>query len=221
MFLAYHAGMSFFMFETFAVFGVSTILSLSPFLSGGTILVRKTLSLENRNPNPWVNEVFSDNIVLTLRYLNGDVRQGEAIDFKKVKETFETTFTLKPGATFAFQNDVSKEFEGKVAKSTNATFNYTQGFRSSGFLTGDGVCHLASFVNQTAREAGLEVVAPTNHNFAKIPDVPHEFGTAIYYMPGSVTNNARQNLYITNNLDKEIAFRFEVTHNNIILTIFR
>lgn len=211
------------MFEIIASIFASGVLALSP-LPTGDVLVEKSLNLDNRQPDPWVNEVFADNIVLTLRYLasQGDTLQGRPAnerDFKKIRESFEISFTLQPGETFAFQGDVLPEFKDKVIKTTNGKFNYEQGFRSSGYLMGDGVCHLASFINQAAREAGFEVVAPVNHNFAHIEDIPREFGTSIYYMPGNHNLNAQQNLYVTNTLGGEVTFTFEVEQDKIDLKI--
>lgn len=181
---------------------------------------KSDLSLANRYATTFVNEVFSDNIVLTLHYLKGDVpKVNGAIDWNKAREPFEVSFTLKPGETFAFQKDVLPQFSGKVGKTTNATFSYDQGFRSSGFLMGDGVCHLASFMNKAASEAGLLVVAPARHDFAQIPDIGREFGTSIFYMPGNTSGNAQQNLYITNASDSDVIFKFQVTKENIQLII--
>lgn len=206
--------------KTIAISGVllaSTMASPPP---GEHVLAKKDFSLENRYPNAWVNEVFSDNIALTIRYMdNPSFERPSDSDFKKVREPFETSFVLKPGETFAYQEDVLPEFEGKVAKTTNAHFNFEQGFRSSGYLTGDGVCHLASFINMAAREAGLEVVAPTSHDFAVIPDIPREYGTSIFYSSVNEAGNVTQNLYITNNLDKEVTFTFTVEKDLVKLQI--
>ena len=211
------------MFEAIISLFATSVIALSPLPAGG-VLAEKSFNLTNRQPDSWVNEVFADNIVLTLRYLasQGDPLQGRPANeqnFKKVRESFETSFTLKPGETFAFQDAALPQFDGKVVKTTNGRFNYDQGYRSSGWLMGDGVCHLASFINQTAREAGLEVVAPARHDFAAIADIPREFGTSIYHMPGHSSANAQQNLYVTNNLNKDIAFMFKVNSDKITLTI--
>lgn len=216
--------MSFFMFETIAIFLLSGFLFISPVqgqpIQGEPVLLaQKDFSLTNRYPDPWVNEVFADNIVLTLHYLKSDLKQGETINWRTIREPFEVKFSLKPGEVFAFHNDALPEFEGKVVKTTQATFNWQQGFRSDGWLVGDGVCQLASFINLTATEAGLTVLALANHNFAPIPDIPREFGTSIFYLPGSTVANAGQNLYITNNQNKEVTFTFSVTPEKITLKI--
>lgn len=209
------------MLETITAILLSSLVFVSPLQSGNSVLAQKSLSLTNRHPDPWVNKVFADNIVLNLHYLKGNVISPpiSQAGWEKVREPFEVTFTLNPGETFAFQEDVLPEFKGKVVKTTKATFNWQQGFRGSGWLIGDGVCHLASFINWTAKEAGLEVVAPINHNFASIPDVPREFGTSIFYLPGNTSGNARQNLYITNNFEKEVTFNFAISQGKVIFTI--
>lgn len=210
------------MFDLITIFALSGALLISP-LGEGELLAQNSLNLINRQPDPWVNEVFVDNIVLNLRYMNGPnlKRPTNEQDWKKVREPFEVSFKLAPGETFAFQSDVLPEFKGNVVKTTNTKFNWGQGFRSSGWLVGDGVCHLASFINMTARNAGLTVIAPTNHNFAVIPDIPREFGTSIFYMPGNSYGNAMQNLYVINNKEKDITFMFEVTQDKVALTIIK
>lgn len=213
------------MLETLAILAFSSFLALSPFSTpisnGRQVLAEKSFSLTNRYPNPWVNEVFVDNMALTLHHLKSEVVKPptDQEGWKKIKEPFEVSFCLKPGETFAFQDDIYPEFKNKVIKTTRANFNSQQGFRSSGWLVGDGVCQLASFINWTAREAGLEVLAPTNHDFAPIPDVPKEFGTSIFYQPGATLDNAQQNLYVTNNKDKEITFNLALTQDKLTLAI--
>lgn len=220
------------MFTTLFPFILASFLAFSPLplslpanllaqadKTSGQVLTKNILSLTNRQSDPWVNEVFADNIVLTLRYLKGDVNEKTNHDWEKIREPFEVSFSLKPDETFAFHNDALPEFKGKVVKTTSATFNWQQGFRGDGWLIGDGVCHLASFINEVAQEAGLTVLTLTNHNFASIPDVPREFGTSIFYMPGNTSGNARQNLYITNNQDREVTFTFEVSQEKVIFTI--
>lgn len=206
------------MFDFIAALGL--LVFISPLPVDGNVLAQSSLSLTNRQPDPWVNEVFSDNIVLTLRHL--DRKDGaQHNNWHEVRKPFETSFALKPGEVFAFQENTLPEFKGKVVKTTSSTFNWEQGFRSSGWLMGDGVCHLASFINMTAQEAGLTVVAPTKHDFAEIPDVPREFGTSIFYMPGNASGNARQNLYIVNSLDYEVTLSFTVEEDNVNLKIAR
>ena len=70
-----------------------------------------------------------------------------------------------------------------------------------------------------AKEAGLEANAPTNHNFAKINEVPKEYGVSIYSLPGSSGVGSKQNLYIKNNLDKTIAFVFNYDGTNLSIKV--
>lgn len=63
--------------------------------------------------------------------------------------------------------------------------------------------------------------APTNHDFAKIPDIAKQYGVSIFYRPGSFYSNARQNLYITNNLQKPVTFRFEYINNKVVVEIIQ
>lgn len=187
-------------------------------LPGFTPLAHVEYSLQDRYTNSFVNDVFADNILLTMAYMRGVAQDGKDIDWTAVKAPFNYQFTLKPGETFAFHDRVLKEYDGKIKLTTNAHFNSVQGFRSDGYLIGDGVCHLASFMNVAARDAHLRVFAPTNHDFAKIADVPKEMGVSIYYDPTSVGSSAQQNLYITNDKDYDVTFNFIYREN--ILHIF-
>lgn len=178
-----------------------------------------TYSLSDRYSNSYVSNVFSDNILLTLAYMRGIAKNGQAVDWNKVKGDFTYTMVLQHGQTFAFHDQVLSEYKGKIAETTNAHFDSTQGFESDGWLVGDGVCHLASFMNVAALKANLGVVAPTPHDFAVIPDVPKRYGVAIYYMPGESGSSSLQNLYITNTFDKSVAFVFTHKGSNLSIRI--
>lgn len=138
------------------------------------VLASHSLSLTNRFAVSSVNEVFKYNILHTVE------RTG-------------SEFVLKPGEQFAFH--------GKASKTTNSDFTSAQGFKSDGFLVGDGVCHLASLMYLTALKAGLDTRAPVRHDFAKIPDIDREYGVSIH-------SGTPQNLYITNNRPYTIKFKF-------------
>lgn len=181
------------------------------------VLATKEYSLSDRYSNSYVNNVFSDNILLTLAYMRGAVKEGQSVDWNKVKGDFTYSMTLKPGEAFAFHDSILPQYKNSVGITTNAHFNSTEGFESDGWLVGDGVCHLASFINVVAREAKLQVESPTPHDFAAIPDVPREFGVAIYYMPGESGSSSLQNLYITNNFNVPVVFTF--THKGDKLDI--
>jgi len=183
-----------------------------------TLAVRE-FSLENRYRNSFVNEVFKDNILLTVDYLTGAKIDPKKIDWTRYDEPFDHKVILNPGETFAFHDDVLPNYEGKVNKTSNAHFNSVEGFRFSGNLVGDGVCHLASLLYWAAKDAGLNAVAPTRHDFANIPEVPKEFGVSIYAYPGKQTKDQVQNLYITNNKEQKIAFEFIYDGENLKIQV--
>jgi hypothetical protein len=172
------------------------------------VLDTHSFSLKNRYNVGFVNDVFRDNILLTLAYMNGSVQDKTQISWDKINSPFSSEFSLEPGQGFAFHDQILPEYNKNVVKTTNAHFNYHDGFKSDGYLMGDGVCHLASFIYLVAKDSGLTAVSPTDHDFAKIPDVPKEYGVSIYDLPGAFETSARQNLYITNNLDKPVSFKF-------------
>jgi len=170
------------------------------------VLASREYSLTNRYENQFVNNVFADNILLTLAYMSGKVQKGISVDWEEVEQPTQTRFILNPGSVFAFHDQVDSAYIGKVTQTTDAHFIFAEGFKSDGHLVGDGVCHLASFFNVVARDAGLRVDAPVRHDFATIPDVPREFGTSIFYYPGKEDIGRKQNLYITNTKDKPVSF---------------
>lgn len=183
------------------------------------VIAHRTLSLENRYPNPAVNTVFKDNILLTTAYMNTKVKEAKDIEWDKVTTPFTYEFTLEPNKTFAFHSDVLPEYKEKIAKTTNAHFNAQEGFKFSGKLYGDGVCHLASIIYWVAKDAKLDAVAPTNHDFRAITDIPREYGVSIYSDPDVKGINARQNLYITNNKQEPLTFRFIYKDNALQVII--
>lgn len=159
------------------------------------------ISLEQRYPVKSVNEVMKYNILHTLD------RMGE------------TKFTLERGRTFAFHDDILPEYKDTLVKTTNAHFNAAEGFKTDGYLYGDGVCHLASLIYWVAKDAGLEVLAPVNHDFMPIPQISREYGVSIYSNPYSKGANSRQNLYITNNKNNPVEFKFEYKDDNLKLSV--
>ncbi len=159
------------------------------------------ISLENRYPVKSVNEVFKYNILHTLDLMG------------------ESGFILKPDETFAFHDDVLPKYKDKVVKTTNAHFNGQEGFKTDGYLFGDGVCHLASLIYWVAKDAGLDSYAPVNHDFMPIPEIAREYGVSIYSNPYSKGANSKQNLYITNNKEKAVTFKFEYKDDKLKLEI--
>ncbi len=195
--------------------GMFTAVSMS---QPPSVLGSQAFSLEKRYANTFVNDVFKDNILLTLAYMRGMTITNNP-NWNIVEQPFTYSFTLKPGEVFAFHEDILPEFAGKIVKTTNAHFGASEGFKSDGYLVADGVCHLASLIHEAAFKAGLQVVSPTNHDFAVIPEIPREFGTAIYFMPGQTNNNALQNLYVKNNKDKPIDIVFDYHNNELTVNV--
>lgn len=182
-------------------------------------IASKTYSMENRYNVASVNQVFKDNILLTLKYMDGSIKSKEGISWSEVEKPFHTQFTLNKSEGFAFHDQVLPEYKNSVVKTTNAHFNSTDGFISDGWLVGDGVCHLASFMHVVALEAGLTSVSLASHDFAKINEVSREYGVSIKYMPGEFSNSSRQNLYIVNTLDKPVTFVFDYDGVNLSVSV--
>lgn len=184
-----------------------------------TELASRSFSMEKRYDNKFVSDVFRDNILLTLHYMNGNVTSKKDISWENVQKPFKVEFTLNPGEGFAFQDQILPEYKDKIVKTTNAHFNFDDGFKTDGLLYGDGVCHLASFIYWVAKDAGLEAIHFANHDFAKINEVPREYGVSIRYSPGNFANSARQNLYIINNFDKPVTFVFDYDGVNLKVSV--
>lgn len=183
------------------------------------ILAYREMSLENRQADRFVNDVFKKNILLNIAYLEGRVSKASDIKWEEIEKPFQYEFKLEPNKTFAFHSDVKEVYKNSLIKTTNAHFNGAEGFKTDGYLFGDGVCHLASLINWAAKDAGLSVEAPTNHNFANIPDVPEEYGVSIYSNPAAKGSNIRQNLYITNNKNKIISFKFQYQDGKLKVSV--
>src|SRR5581483_11820012 len=183
------------------------------------VLAAHEFSLEKRYSNSYVNDVFKDNILLTLAYTEGEKVNPENPDWTKLEKPFLFKLSLKPGETFAFHNDVLPAYEGKITKTTNSDFSSDEGFKGDGYLVGDGVCHLASLMYWVAKDAGLDAVAPTRHDFAPVPEVPREFGTAIYFFGGKSQTNELQNLYVRNNQNKDISFLFDYNGTDLKISV--
>lgn len=177
------------------------------------VLASRSISLEKRWNNKFVNDVFKDNILLNLAYLQGTVASKNEVNWDNVKKAQSYEFTLEPGKTFSFHEDVLPQYKNTLTRTTNAHFNSYEGFKSDGYLVGDGVCHLASILYWVARDAQLDTYAPVNHNFAVIAQVPKEYGVAIY------SSNQQQNLYITNNKTHVITFKMDYDGENLTVNV--
>ncbi len=183
------------------------------------LLASRSYSLEDRYADKWVSDIFKDNILLAVAYLRG-YEKTQDVNWAAVEKPFHYEFTLKPGETFAFHDDILPEFKNSVIKTTGSHFNWSEGYKSDGWLVGDGVCHLASFINWVARDAGLEVVSPTRHDFAVIPDVPRGYGVSIYANPMTSGSNELQNLYIKDNKSNPVEMDFDFDGHNLKVSIF-
>jgi hypothetical protein len=181
-------------------------------------LASKTISLEKRYPVQSVSDVFRDNILLTLAYMAGKQDRTKPVDWTEVEKPFTYEFALKPGEVFAFHDTAYlPAYAQNVAKTTSAHYNGTEGFKSDGYLMGDGVCHLASLFYWAAKDAGIETMAPVNHDFAAIPEIDKQYGVAIYADPTNAAVSMQQNLYIKNN--KDIPLTFRTVYNGKDLTV--
>ena len=169
------------------------------------ILVSHALDLNNRDEDRFINKVFKENILLAVSRIPGPAWNG---------------FTLQPDEIFAFHENVLPEYKSKIVKTMESKFIASEGYLSSGWIFGDGVCHLASLINWTASEAGLETIARVKHDFRPIPGVPDDYWTSIRYSKAG-NNSQNQNLYIINKLNYSVEFRFEADENKIELKILK
>jgi hypothetical protein len=189
--------------------------------SQGQLLAQHSMSLADRYAVPSVNSVFRDNILLTLAYMAGTVKSADQINWDSLHKQASYTMIMQPGEVFAFHDDVLPEFADKQTVTTNAHFNGSEGFRSDGYLYGDGVCHFASLINWVAQDAGLKVVAPTRHDFARIPDIDPKYGTAIYDAPGETAANEAQNLYVENTFAQPVKIVFSYANDTMTVSVYK
>jgi len=182
--------------------------------SSSVVLASHTISMEDRYNNKFVNDVFKDNILLTLNYMDGTVKSKGDIDWDKIEAgPLHAEFTLKPGQEFAFHDAELPDYSKNVVQTMNSHFVSDEGFKFDGDITGDGVCHLASLIYWVAKDAGLSAYAPSNHNFAKINDIAPVYGVAIESpMPDG-------NLYITDSFNKPVTFVFDYDGTNLTVSI--
>ena len=198
--------------DTITTFTLASLLTITPGLfSSGQVLASHEISLEKRYAVQSVSDIFRDNILLNLAYLDGSVKSKNDINWDEVKKSQTIQFRLNPGETFAYHKDILPEYKDLLIKTTNAHFSSAEGFKADGYLYGDGVCHLASLMYWVARDAGLDAVAPTNPDFMAIPE--------IYSQGVANGSSARQNLYIKNNKENPVVFKFDYNGENLKLSI--
>lgn len=182
-------------------------------------LASHEFSLAKRYEDASVNDVFKDNILLTLAILKNGAPLTKPIDWNSLDNPGQASVTLAAGDVFAFHDSILPEYQGKRVRSIPAHYNAQDGFKSDGFLYGDGVCHLASLLNWVARDAGLGVESRVNHDFAPIAEVPREYGVSIYSKPTKDAGTALQNLYITNTRTNPIEIVFDYDGKNLRISI--
>lgn len=201
--------------STFILMGNNLISGAVPGTQPQTLATTQ-ISLEDRAmPGSFMASVMRDNILLTIAHMRGIVDNPKSIDWETVRKPFEYSFELKPGETYAFQRDSLQEYKDSIVKTIDVNFAGQDGYKSDGYLMGDGVCHLASLFYKAALIAGIEAKAPTNHNFMPIPEIEREYGVAIYSMPGNPEANASQNLYIKNDTSGVIKFVIKYDGKNL------
>lgn len=181
--------------------------------ASSTKLASHSISLEQRWENQFVNDVLKDNILLTLYYLDNQITDKSQIDWPKIRQPLKVGFALKPAETFAFHQNILPDYSASLVKTTNAYFIGSEGFKSDGRIIGDGVCHLASLMYWSAKEAGLTAYSPSDHHFAKINQIPKQYGVGI------LSSTPLGNLYITNSLEKPVTFEFDFDGQNLTLTV--
>lgn len=160
------------------------------------------ISMSRRYADPFVSNVFKENILLTIAYGRGIAAVGKPVDWKLVDEPFHWTFTIEPDQVLSYHDTLLSQYEG-ARVFTPAHFWGEEGFKSDGWLIGDGTCQLASLMRWVAEDSHVAVEARVNHDFAAIPEVPKAMGVSIF------SKNAEQNLYIKNTSGRPIEFSFD------------
>jgi hypothetical protein len=202
------------------VVGSNTLLNPFEFKPQETVLASEKISLEKRVPgDPYGNQVFKDNILLTIGFMRGIVSKDAPINWEEVRRPFEYQLVIAPGETYAFHDQVLDQYKNQGIKTSQAHFNYQDGFKSAYGLYGNGVCHLASLMYWVSLDAGVQALAPTNHDFAVIPEIDRKYGVAIYSDFGSSNGGGRQNLYITNNKENPIGFKYNYDGEKLRVTL--
>ena len=201
------------------------IVQLAQAEAGEEILAERQLDLTTRHPDENINGVFADNILLAVWYFSG---QSQPPESTRILDRIIVEVELGPGEVWAFHDMVLPEFKPEALETSGGSLiasgtRYTakEGYRTALGLPGNGVCHLATLMNWVASEAGLEVTAKVNHNFAPVPGVPEKYGTSIRYSPDGSLNSANQNLYIKDNFDDPIRLIFTLEGSSLKLRIVR
>ncbi len=184
-------------------------------------LASRQMSLNMRYGYEVPENAYKDNILLNMAYISGKVHSKNDINWDELKQPFTYEFTLEPGQRFAYHNYVLPEYSNNVVVSPNTNFGAGGGYKFADGLYGMGVCHLASLINWAAKDAGLESVAPSNHDFYAIPEIPKEYGVAIYNSPDAFDSSTKQNLYIKNTQDAPVTFKFDYDGTNLRVSVLK
>lgn len=186
-----------------------------------TQLSSRVMSLDNRFGYDLPENAYKDNILLNLAYMSGTVKSKKDINWTELKKPFSMQFSLNPGERFAYHETQLAEYANNIVLTSHSNFGAGDGYKYSDGLYGMGVCHLASLMHWAALDAGLESIAPTNHDFFPIPEVPKQYGVAIYFHPDSHLTSAKQNLYIKNTLDSKVTFKFDFDGDNLKISVIK
>lgn len=177
--------------------------------------------LEQSSQTETGGSVYKDNILLNLAYIHGSVKNKSDINWDNLKQPKTIEMTLNPGQMFAYHDVIDPKYNGENIKTVKTNFGAGDGYKYSDGLYGMGVCHLASLIHWSALDAGLESTAPTNHDFFPIPEVPKEYGVAIFSSPDSITASQQQNLYIKNTFDTPVTFKFDFDGTNLKVSVVK
>jgi len=187
------------------------------------VLASHEMSLDRR-----YYPVQKENILLNLAYMDGRVKATHPafggktdINWDEIQKPFKYEFKLDPNKTFAYHDDILPEYKDSLARTTQAHFNFSEGFKTAGYMFGDGVCHLASLIYWVALDAGLKAEAPRNHDFMPIPEIEKKYGVSIYSSGSADGSNTQQNLYITNSKSKVITFKFDYNGDKLKVSILQ
>lgn len=195
---------------------------LQPYAEQAQIeLGSRSISLNTRYGYELPDNVYKDNILLNLAYLSGVVKSKSEINWDQLHQPKTIQFSLEPGQRFAYHDMIAPEYKDNVALAVHTNFGAGDGYKYEGGLYGMGVCHLASLIHWAALDAGLESIAPTNHDFYPIPEIPKEYGVAVYSSPDAPAVSSKQNLYIKNTLDSKVTFKFDFDGTNLKVSVIK
>src|SRR5258708_1893292 len=129
-----------------AAFVALTVQTLNPISHAQNTheLASHVMPMADRYAVPSVNNVFKENILLTIGYMRGLIPDKTHVNWDEIQRPFHYEFTLQPHENFAFHDAVLPQYKNQISQTTHAHFNFDEGFKSDGLLVGDGVCHLAS-----------------------------------------------------------------------------